>query len=78
MTDLQLYLAIGVPIAFNALGFALLSTLLSARINDVQSRVTELRMDMGSRFEHLEKLFDAKRSLVEGVLDARLKSQEER
>jgi hypothetical protein len=33
---------------------------------------------MGSRFEHLEKLFDAKLSLVERVLDARLKSLDER
>lgn len=44
MTDLQLYLAIGVPILFNLLGFTLLS-----------HRISDLREDMRARSQHLEE-----------------------
>ncbi len=44
MTALQVYLAIGVPIPFNLLGFTLLS-----------HRISDLREDMRARSQHLEE-----------------------
>ncbi len=70
MTDTQLYLAIGVPILFNAAMFTLFSTMINKR--------------MDYKFESVNKRFDDMRDLwrselhrVEEVLDARLKHIED-
>ena len=70
MTDFQLYLAIGVPILFNVLGFTLLSARINDQRDDTGTRINELRSEMRDRFDHMEKLFDAKLSRVEEVIDA--------
>ena len=49
MTDLQLYLAIGVPVLFNAAALGLVATLLMSHMN--------------SRFDAIGKRFDDMRDL---------------
>jgi uncharacterized coiled-coil DUF342 family protein len=52
MTNEQLYLAIGVPIVFNAL----IALLLNARISDLGKRIDDMRLridDMRSEFREL-------------------------
>jgi hypothetical protein len=67
VSDLQLYLAIGAPLIFNAL----MVTILMAYIN---AKIDGLRGEMNARFEaQMQALLR-----VEGVLDARLKHLEER
>ena len=67
MTDTQLYLAIGVPMLFNAL----LIGLLAARMNAGFAAVNQ-------RFDDMRDLWRAELHRVEDVLDARLKHIEER
>lgn len=71
MNNLQLYLAIGVPVLFNfgiVLAFFLL---LNGNINS--------RFDaMNQRFDDMRDLWRAELHRVEEVLDARLKHLEER
>lgn len=71
VTDLQLYLAIGVPMLFNLGGFALLYSTLSRQIS---TEVSSLRAEMNARFEAWHQAL----LRVEGVLDARLKHLEDR
>ena len=62
MTNVQLYLAIGIPIAFNAV----LLTVLLVHINQ--------RLDaVNKRFDDMRGLWIAELRRVEEVLDARLK-----
>jgi nitrogen fixation-related uncharacterized protein len=67
MSNEQLYLAIGVPILFNALLYGLLWSHVNIRFDD-------FRAHMDARFEaaHQNLL------RVEGVVDTRLKSLEDR
>ena len=67
MSDLQLWLAIGVPMAFNGL-------LITMLWNHVNSRFTSA----DKRFDDMRDLWRAELHRVEGVLDARLKHLEER
>ena len=64
MTDLQLYLAIGVPVVVNALFNGVLITL--------------LWLHADRRFDDLREVWRAELRRVEEVLDARLKHLEER
>ena len=82
MTNLQLYLAIGVPILVNTATLVAVYNLLSARISGAEG---SLRADMDARFAAINQRFDDMRDLwraelrrVEEVLDARLKHLEER
>ncbi len=70
MNNLQLYLAIGVPILFNGLMLLVLN-----------ARITDLHSHMDARFAAFEKVMDARFEAahqellrVEGVIDARLTS----
>lgn len=58
MTDHQLYIAIGVPVVFNALIYSLLYASLTARIDAVkeivQTQLSALREVMDMRLKHLE------------------------
>lgn len=81
MTDTQLYLAIGVPILFNAALFSLVISLLNKRIDD---KIDGLRDTLNARFDAINQRFDDMRDLwraelhrVEEILDARLKHIEE-
>jgi hypothetical protein len=81
MTDTQLYLAIGVPILFNAAMLTLIVNLLNKHIDD---RVDGLEKGVNARFDAVNQRFDDMRDLwrselhrVEEILDARLKHLEE-
>jgi hypothetical protein len=70
MTDIQLYLAIGVPIVSNAVMLLLFSAVVNARI-------TSLENSLNKRLDDLRDLWRAELRRVEEVLDARLKHIEE-
>jgi hypothetical protein len=81
MTDTQLYLSIGIPSALFALNF--IAILWQSR--GLERRLASVETNMFSRIDSLEKVMNAKFETsyqqllrVEGILDARLKSLEER
>lgn len=71
MTNEQLYLAIGVPMLFNALIIGIAVTVLQARMNDGFAAVNK-------RFDDMRDLWRAELRRVEEVIDARMKHLEER
>lgn len=80
MTNTQLYLAIGVPLAFNTALVVVVYVLVSARIAE---SVSGLQGQMNARFDAVNQRFDDLRDLwraelrrVEEILDARLKHLE--
>jgi hypothetical protein len=73
MTNAQLYLAIGVPIAANAVLIGLLMAYNNARFEAVNQRLDALNQ----RFNDMRDLWRAELHRVEEVLDARLKHIEE-
>lgn len=91
MTNAQLYLAIGVPIAANAVLIGLLIAYINARFEGINQRfdarfetINQRFEGINVRFEAINKRFDDMRDLwraelhrVEEVLDARLKHIEE-
>jgi hypothetical protein len=88
VTNVQLYLAIGVPVLVNAAMFGLLVMYLNARLDATDRRFESInhRFDsINHRFDSIDQRFDDMRNLwlaelhrVEEVLDARLKHLEER
>ena len=74
VTNEQLYIALGIPMLFNAtlIGFVI------AYINSRSEKV-EARLDaIDKRFDDMRDLWRAELHRVEEVLDARLKHLEER
>lgn len=67
MTNQQLYLAIGIPLLFNAALIGLLVGLMNARFDAIDKR-----------FDDMRDLWRAELRRVEEVLDARLKHLEAR
>jgi len=67
VTNQQLYLAIGIPMLFNATLIGLLVAHMNARFDAIDKR-----------FEDMRDLWPAELRHVEEVLDARLKHIEER
>jgi hypothetical protein len=67
VTDVQLYIAIGVPMLFNALLITLLMAYINAKFRAIDQR-----------FDDTRDLWRAELHRVEEVLDARLKHLEER
>ena len=71
MTNLQLYLAIGLPVLINAGALGLVTGLLMSHMNT--------RFDaIDHRFDDMRDLWRAELHRVEEVLDVRLKHLEER
>lgn len=68
MTNTQLYLAIGLPMLFNAALIGLLVGYINARFDAVNQRFD----DINQRFDDMRDLWRAELHRVEGVLDARL------
>jgi hypothetical protein len=76
MTNVQLYLAIGVPLVFNAVYIAILVASTNSRI-DASQRFTQAGFDgINRRFDDMRDLWRAELRRVEEVLDARLTSLE--
>lgn len=70
VTDLQLYLAIGVPVVVNTLMLTLFTQVTNKRMDD--------RFDsLNRRFDDMRDLWRAELHRVEEVLDARLRHIEE-
>lgn len=67
MTNQQLYLAIGIPMLFNATLIGIVVALFNARFDAIDKR-----------FDDMRDLWRAELRRVEEVLDARLKHLEER
>ena len=85
MTNEQLYLAIGIPMLFNAAMMGLLIAYINARFNGFERSVNQRFEAIDQRFDAIDKRFDDMRDLwraelhrVEEVLDARLKHLEQR
>ena len=70
MSNLQLFLAIGVPILFNTALTVMLYSSLSSRMQDGFAAINQ-------RFDDMRDLWRAELQRVEEVLDARLKHLEE-
>ena len=67
MTNVQLYLAIGIPMLFNAV-------LVGVGLGDVNAKLDAINQ----RFDDMRDLWRAELRRVEEILDARLKHLEER
>jgi hypothetical protein len=81
MTNLQLYLAIGVPMLFNAILFAVLMAYINAKFVGVNGKFDGVngRFDaLNQRFDDMRDLWRAELRRVEEVIGARLKHLEER
>ena len=78
VTNQQLYLAVGVPMLFNAVLIGLLLALMNSRFDAVQRTIDALQRNMDYRFNDMRDLWRAELHRVEEVLGARLKHLEER
>ena len=67
VTNVQLYLAIGIPMLFNAVTIGLLAALMNSKFDAIDKR-----------FDDMRDLWRAELHRVEEVLDARLKHLESR
>ena len=74
VTNQQLYLAIGIPMLFNATLTGLVVALFNARFTGMDRRFDAI----DKRFDDMRDLWRAELRRVEEVLDARLKHLEER
>lgn len=74
MTNAQLYLAMGVPMLFNAILFGFLWTHMNARFEVMNARFDAIN----TRFDDMKDMWRSELRRVEEVIDARLKHLEER
>jgi hypothetical protein len=74
VTNEQLYLAIGIPMAVNAGMIGLLLAYMNAKFESVDKRFNSV----DKRFDDMRDLWRSELHRVEEVLDARLKHLEER
>lgn len=77
MTNVQLYLAIGVPILANAALIGLLLAYMNARFDGMNNSINERFDSINRRFDDMRDLWRAELHRGEEVLDARLKHIEE-
>jgi hypothetical protein len=74
VTNQQLYLAVGIPLLFNASLIGILIAYVNARFTSVEIRLIAI----DKRFDDMRDLWRAELRRVEEVIDARLKHLEER
>ena len=74
MTNQQLYLAIGIPMLFNASLIGLVVALFNSKFAGIEARFDAI----DKRFDDMRDLWRAELRRVEEVLDARLRHLEER
>jgi hypothetical protein len=74
VSNQQLYLAVGIPMLFNASLLGLVLILINAKFEGVTGRLDAI----DKRFDDMRDLWRAELRRVEEVLDARLKHIEER
>ena len=73
MTNQQLYLAIGIPILFNAAIAGLIIAYINAKFDGLQSSTQQGFRAIDQRFNDMRDLWRAELHRVEEILDARLK-----
>ncbi len=73
MTNVQLYLAIGIPILANAALIGLLLAYFNARFDGMSNSINHRFDAVDRRFDDMRDLWRAELHRVEEVLDARLK-----
>ena len=81
VTNEQLYIAVGIPMLFNATLIGFVIAYINARFGKVESKFKGIdkRFDaIDRRFDDMRDLWRAELRRVEEVLDARLKHIEER
>jgi hypothetical protein len=81
VTNEQLYMAVGIPMLFNAALIGFVIAYINARFGKVESKFEGIdkRFDaIDRRFDDMRDLWRAELRRVEEVLDARLKHIEER
>jgi hypothetical protein len=81
VTNEQLYIAVGIPLLFNAALIGFVIAYINARFGKVESKFEGIdkRFDaIDRRFDDMRDLWRAELRRVEEVLDARLKHIEER
>ena len=81
VTNEQLYIAVGIPMLFNATLIGFVIAYINARFGKVESKFEGIdkRFDaIDRRFDDMRDLWRAELRRVEEVLDARLKHIEER
>ena len=81
MSNEQLYLAIGIPLLFNAAMMGLLIAYINSRFSGIDERFRSIdqRFDaIDQRFDDMKETWRSELRRVEEVLDARLKHIEER
>ena len=74
VTNQQLYLAIGIPMLFNASLIGIVVMFMNAKFDAIDKRFAAI----DKRFDDMRDLWRAELRRVEEVLDARLKHIEER
>ena len=78
VTNEQLYIAVGIPMLFNATLIGLVIALFNAKIGKIESKI-DVRFDaVDTRFDDMRDLWRAELRRFEEVLDARLRHIEER
>ncbi|HUJ49524.1 MAG TPA: hypothetical protein VLW25_04975 [Bryobacteraceae bacterium] len=78
MTNEQLYLAIGLPMLFNAAMTGLLIAYMNARFSSSERSINQRFEAVDKRFDDMRDLWRAELHRVEEVLVARLRHLEER
>lgn len=78
VTNTQLYLALGVPLIFNAALIGLLVALMNAKFHALEGKFNARFDAIDQRFDDMRDLWRAELHRVEEVLDARLKHLESR
>jgi hypothetical protein len=71
MSNSQLYLAIGIPMLFNAALVALLMAYINARFDGAANSVNEKFLGIGQRFDGINTRFDDMRECVLSPQDLR-------
>jgi hypothetical protein len=77
MTNVQLYLALGIPVLFNAGLLTVVVTLMNARLSSMETSVNQRFDALDRRFDDMRDLWRSELHRVEEVLDARLKHLEQ-
>ena len=78
MTNQQLYLAIGIPMLFNAILIGLLIAYVNAKLFGMRSYIDQRFDAIDQRFDDMRDLWRAELRRVEEAPDARLKHLEGR
>jgi hypothetical protein len=79
VTNEQLYIAVGIPLLFNATLIGILIAYVNAKFQGMEVRFLAIdkRFDaIDTRFDDMRELWRAELRRVEGVLDARLRRLE--